>query len=94
MWKFVVLVACSVATITTTAVTDVHIVAHTHDDVGWILTPTGYFNTEVINIINHVVKSLDAVPARRFVYVEVYYFQRWWTTVATPTQQDTVRPPI
>ena len=32
-----------------------HIVAHSHDDVGWLMTPTSYYATYVKEIITNVV---------------------------------------
>ena len=59
-------------------VINVHIVPHTHDDVGWLKTVDQYHygNRNDIqragtqNIINAVVKELAWNPDRRFIYVE------------------------
>ena len=57
---------------------NIHVVAHSHDDVGWISTPDGYYDDSVRDIITNVVKSLQANPQRRFIQVEIYFFHRWW----------------
>lgn len=67
---------------------NVHVVCHTHDDVGWLKTYTQYFyganNTyqptvgSVQFILDTVVTSLAKNPDRRFIYVEQAYFQRWF----------------
>ncbi|XP_075400920.1 lysosomal alpha-mannosidase-like [Tenrec ecaudatus] len=63
---------------------NVHLVAHTHNDVGWLKTVDQYFYRSenlfdcVINILSSVVKSLWANPTRRFIYVEMAFFSRWW----------------
>ena len=64
---------------------DVHIVPHSHDDVGWLLTPERYYDGcynpdgGVQSIIRSMVEALDADHSRTFVQVEQYFFHRWWT---------------
>ncbi|XP_006875234.1 PREDICTED: lysosomal alpha-mannosidase-like [Chrysochloris asiatica] len=63
---------------------NVHLVAHTHNDVGWLKTVDEYlYESEtspecVFHILNSVVKALQAQPTRRFIYVEMAFFSRWW----------------
>ncbi|CAF0732780.1 unnamed protein product [Adineta ricciae] len=65
---------------------NVHIVAHTHDDVGWLKTVDQYFygarndiqHAAVQYILDSVIIALDENPDRRFIYVEVGFFWRWW----------------
>ncbi|XP_071830046.1 lysosomal alpha-mannosidase-like isoform X3 [Apostichopus japonicus] len=65
---------------------NVHIVPHTHDDVGWLKTVDQYFygannsiqHAGVQYIIDSVVSELDKDPKRRFIYVEMAFFERWW----------------
>lgn len=65
---------------------NVHIVAHTHDDVGWLKTADQYYvglnntiqDVAVRNIIHNVVMALGDDPERTFIYVEQAFFQRWW----------------
>ena len=57
---------------------NVHIVCHTHDDVGWLKTVDQYYSgannsiqhAGVRYIINAVVDSLAKDPSRKFTYVE------------------------
>ena len=64
----------------------VHIVPHTHDDVGWLKTVDQYFvglhneiqHAMVQFILDSVVQELSKNPERRFMYVEQAFFQRWW----------------
>ena len=44
----------------------VHIVPHSHDDVGWQVPPEIYYHTKVVYIITSVVKALLADPKRKF----------------------------
>lgn len=87
-----------------------HIVPHTHDDVGWLKTVDQYFyggksqlspslslssrsfhigtilfvaqnniqHAGVQYILDSVVRALDKDPNRRFIYVEIGFFWRWW----------------
>jgi len=55
-----------------------HMVSHSHDDVGWNLTPEEYYAQKVHKILDSVVKALQAKKERKFSQTEVYYFERWW----------------
>ena len=65
---------------------NVHIVPHSHDDVGWVKTVDQYYagsnssieQAAVQFILDTVVEELWKDPNRRFIYVEMYYFERWW----------------
>ncbi|KAG1658234.1 Lysosomal alpha-mannosidase [Nymphon striatum] len=65
---------------------NVHLISHTHDDVGWLKTVDQYFygsrnniqNAGVQYIIDSVIESLLKDPSRRFIYVESAFFWRWW----------------
>ncbi|CAK4634012.1 hypothetical protein AeMF1_003692 [Aphanomyces euteiches] len=57
---------------------NVHLIPHTHDDPGWLITVDQYFTQEVDYILDTVVTELAKNPNRRFMYVEQSFFQRWW----------------
>jgi len=65
---------------------NVHIVSHTHDDVGWLKTVDQYFYgannsiqiAGVQYILDSVVLALEDNPDRKFIYVESAFFKRWW----------------
>ncbi|KAM7276612.1 hypothetical protein ACFE04_018478 [Oxalis oulophora] len=65
---------------------NVHLVPHTHDDVGWLKTVDQYYvgsnNTIqgacVQNVLDSLVPALLADHNRKFIYVEQAFFQRWW----------------
>ncbi|XP_063446500.1 lysosomal alpha-mannosidase-like isoform X2 [Mytilus trossulus] len=65
---------------------NVHLVPHTHDDVGWLKTVDQYYygdrndiqNAGVQYIIDSVVQELLKDPSKRFIYVEIAFFARWW----------------
>ncbi|TGZ60622.1 hypothetical protein CRM22_008433 [Opisthorchis felineus] len=65
---------------------NVHLIAHTHDDVGWLKTVDQYYygsnnyiqKAGVQYILDTVVQALAADPERRFTYVEMAFFTRWW----------------
>ncbi|XP_006874364.1 PREDICTED: lysosomal alpha-mannosidase [Chrysochloris asiatica] len=74
---------------------NVHLVAHTHDDVGWLKTVDQYFygirndiqHAGVQYILDSVVSALLAEPTRRFIYVEIAFFSRWWHQQTKATQE-------
>ena len=74
---------------------EVHIVPHSHDDVGWLLTPERYYdgcydpNGGVQSIIRTMVEALYDNPARRFIQVEQYFFHRWWIRQDEATKAKT-----
>ena len=81
---------------------NVHIVAHTHDDVGWLKTVDQYYygcelrfdlvkfykliflahpeitKKNVQYILDSVIDALVQNPDRRYIYVEMAFFWRWW----------------
>nr|XP_015204430.1 PREDICTED: lysosomal alpha-mannosidase [Lepisosteus oculatus] len=65
---------------------NVHLVPHTHDDVGWLKTVDQYYygarndiqHAGVQYILDSVIEQLLADPRRRFIYVETAFFYRWW----------------
>ena len=73
----------------------VHLVPHTHDDVGWLKTVDEYFSgannsiqhAAVRNILNSVTSSLELDPARKFTYVEQAFFQRWYRELSYKRRQ-------
>ncbi|KAJ7945626.1 Alpha-mannosidase [Quillaja saponaria] len=65
---------------------NVHLVPHTHDDVGWLKTIDQYYvgsnnsiqGACVQNVLDSLVPALLANKNRKFIYVEQAFFQRWW----------------
>ncbi|XP_066387202.1 alpha-mannosidase-like isoform X2 [Miscanthus floridulus] len=76
---------------------NVHLVPHSHDDVGWLKTVDQYYvgsnnsiqGACVMNTLDSVVDALARDPARMFVVVEQAFFQRWWAE-KSPTIQAIV----
>ena len=74
----------------------VHLVPHTHDDVGWLKTVDQYYygannsiqHAGVRNILDSVIPQLIADHTKRFIYVEIAFFKCWWNeqTEAMRTQ--------
>lgn len=80
-------------------VLNVHIVPHTHDDVGWLKTVEQYYlgqnnsidtRGNVRGIITTVVQALLDNPSRTFSWVEIKFFVMWWTEQNDATK-DSVR---
>ncbi|XP_037040043.1 lysosomal alpha-mannosidase isoform X1 [Bradysia coprophila] len=65
---------------------NVHLVPHTHDDVGWLKTVDQYYygskttiqKAGVQYILDSVVQQLISDPEKRFIYVESAFFFKWW----------------
>ncbi|XP_052778477.1 lysosomal alpha-mannosidase-like [Mya arenaria] len=65
---------------------NVHLVPHTHDDVGWLKTVDQYYygarndiqNAGVQYVLDSVIPELVNDPSKRFIYVEIAFFARWW----------------
>lgn len=65
---------------------NVHLVPHTHDDVGWLKTVEQYYyglrndiqKVGVQYILDTVVEELIRNKDRRFIYVETAFFSKWW----------------
>jgi alpha-mannosidase len=66
----------------------VHLVTHTHDDVGWKKTFDEYFSGANIidyergkgvnDILDTLIAELERDPRRKFTYVEMKYFTMWY----------------
>ena len=57
---------------------NLHVIAHTHTDPGWLKTVDQYYIDQVQWIISTVITELADDPDRRFIFVETSFFQRWW----------------
>ncbi|CAK9177487.1 unnamed protein product [Ilex paraguariensis] len=77
---------------------NVHLVPHSHDDVGWLKTIDQYYvgsnNTIqgacVQNVLDSLIPALLADKNRKFIYVEQAFFQRWWRD-QSEAMQNTVK---
>lgn len=64
----------------------VHLIPHTHDDIGWLKTQDMYYTgtnnkvqvAQVHLILTNVVNELMKDPRRKFTYVEMGFFSMWW----------------
>ena len=73
----------------------VHLVAHTHDDVGWLKTVDQYFyganntiqHASVQIILDSLIPALEANPERKFIYVEQAFFTRWYKRQPNDVQE-------
>ncbi|CAJ1787433.1 unnamed protein product [Sphenostylis stenocarpa] len=80
---------------------NVHLVAHTHDDVGWLKTVDQYYvgsnnsiqGACVQNVLDSMVHALLADKNRKFIYVEMInvpstaFFKRWWRDQSEAVQE-------
>ncbi|KAF5294472.1 hypothetical protein FQR65_LT01598 [Abscondita terminalis] len=78
---------------------NVHLIAHSHDDVGWLKTVDQYYYGSrskiqlagVQHIITSVVQALLANPQRKFIQVETAFFYQWWKEQSKERQDDVRR---
>ena len=62
----------------------IHVVCHTHDDPGWLWTLDDYYmgtdgcNVSVKRILDNMVVSLSNKKDRKFSYVEMSFFKKWY----------------
>jgi len=76
-------------------VLNIHIVPHTHDDVGWLKTVDQYYygrNNSIQHacvscILDSVIYALKSDPQRKFTYVEMAFFSMWWEEQTTEIKQ-------
>ncbi|XP_062010431.1 probable alpha-mannosidase At5g13980 isoform X2 [Rosa rugosa] len=74
---------------------NVHLVPHTHDDVGWLKTVDQYYvgsnnsiqGACVQNVLDSLIPALLADKNRKFIYVEIAFFQRWWRDQSDAVQR-------
>ncbi|XP_017876463.1 lysosomal alpha-mannosidase isoform X1 [Ceratina calcarata] len=75
---------------------NIHLVAHTHDDVGWLKTVDQYYFGSrskiqlagVQYILDSVVQALLADPERKFIYVETAFLWKWWLRQNEKVRED------
>jgi len=69
-----------------TEMLEIHVIPHSHDDVGWLKTVDEYFygyrnDIQLAGVqytIEGIVTELLADPKKTFVYVEMAFFYRWY----------------
>ena len=65
----------------------VHLIPHSHDDVGWLKTVDEYFSgtrqsvtaATVTDILTTTIDELLKDPKKRFTEVEMKFFSMWWS---------------
>jgi len=75
---------------------NVHLVPHTHNDVGWLKTVDQYYyganvtiqQGAVQYILDTVIDELLKDPTKKFIYVEIAFFTRWWFEQTDKMKED------
>ncbi|VDK86332.1 unnamed protein product [Dibothriocephalus latus] len=78
---------------------NVHLIPHTHDDVGWLKTIDQYYygyasmyqQAGVQYILDSVIQSLLTDSRRKFTYVEMAFFERWWRLQSPRTKKAVLK---
>jgi len=79
-------------------VLNVHIVCHSHDDVGWLKTVDQYYqgsnqtiqNANVALILDSVYDELRKDVNRKFTYVEMAFFSKWYND-QSPSKKSNIQ---
>ena len=74
----------------------VHLVHHSHDDVGWLKTIDDYYygnnnyiqNAKIKSIYDTVFQALHENPARKFSFVEMKFMSMWWSNQTLETKNE------
>ena len=69
----------------------IHVVPHSHDDVGWLVTMNQYFEGSKKDVawgnvkleLTTVVEALLKNPERKFSEVEMAFFKKWYDLQTT-----------
>ncbi|RZC14230.1 lysosomal alpha-mannosidase-like, partial [Asbolus verrucosus] len=77
---------------------NIHIIPHSHDDVGWLKTVDQYYYgtkkhiqyAGVQYIISSSIEALKGHPDRRYVQVESAFFWKWWQHQGDDLKQEVV----
>eukprot|EP00347_Sterkiella_histriomuscorum_P019319 403342106 len=64
----------------------IHMVSHSHQDVGWNLSPEDYYSQKVKRILDSLMVALKQNETRKFTYAEIYYFEKWWNNQDATTK--------
>ncbi|XP_037529044.1 lysosomal alpha-mannosidase-like [Rhipicephalus sanguineus] len=66
---------------------NMHVLSHSHMDVGWLQTVDEIYRTVVRSIYNSTIRGLAQNVQRRFVAAESAYFSRWWNEQSDEVKQ-------
>lgn len=73
-----------------------HVIPHSHDDVGWLKTVNQYFDgtrkdVQFNNVgveLGAIMEALQTNPQRTFSEVEMKFFTMWWDTQSDHTKEN------
>ncbi|KAI6171046.1 Alpha-mannosidase [Aphelenchoides bicaudatus] len=68
---------------------EVVVIPHSHCDPGWLLTFEQYFDEQVRNILNGMLKHLHHKKDMKFIYAEMSFFELWWSTLNDEQREET-----
>ena len=66
----------------------VHVVPHSHNDPGWIKTLDSYFSLQTKKILNTIIEGLLENPSRRFIWAEISYLSKYWTSTTENNRKN------
>lgn len=95
LFRIILLGCLAMASISEPDVINVHLLPHTHDDPGWLKTVDEYYygsNSSIYRagvqyILDSVLIALKENQDRKFVYVEMSFFTRWYYEQSLPMKK-------
>lgn len=66
---------------------EVVVIPHSHCDPGWLKTFEKYFEDQTQHILDGMVKHLDSKADLKFIYAEMSFFEKWWSTQTEATRE-------
>ncbi|CUG94229.1 alpha-mannosidase precursor, putative [Bodo saltans] len=97
IFSLVATILLCVATIwSSDAATTIHLIPHSHDDVGWLKTPAQYYygwnnsiqHANVQLIYTSAIDALLANSSRKFISVEMAFFSKWYFEQSSSRRAD------
>jgi hypothetical protein len=53
-------------------------IAHSHEDMGWLSTAEEYYSSQVDQILTNVMNALVKDKKRKYTHAEIGFFVMWW----------------
>lgn len=69
----------------------VFVVAHSHNDPGWIKTFDTYFRDQTKHILTNTIEQMRIHDDLRFIWAESSYLSAWWETAPTESHRELLK---
>ncbi|KAL0237119.1 hypothetical protein PCE1_000516 [Barthelona sp. PCE] len=65
-----------------------HLIAHTHNDPGWLRSLNEYYNSETKPILNSIVSALKKDPKRKFNWNPAVFLEKYWNDLNAHQKEE------